>query len=409
MFCYKCGTKLEDDAVFCYNCGASQQDEVKVNKADNSNRAQSAFTGSATGAPTLQYNNSQTTVSQKSKKGLFVGLAVGVAVALLLVIILIVNSNSGDDDYPYIPSDDNYYAPTINDTTTTIEESYEQEIIDSIDKSKVYVSEGNFIEALAVLDTAEQLYGRDTRIEEQKKAVNVAKLLYDVSLLENEKNYVKAIECIENSAETTKYNADVIQKLNSLKILYKNHVLTQAEGAFKSSGYKAAIDVLNESLKYLSNNEEVNAAIKRYEEYIPVSVAELEYFTGNDFALVNNVKDNLGNIHDNVVYPVSKGWSNASTTNIYKINKQYSCLSGTWFQFYDYRTEVKYGMGANDYTSKLEIYGDGILVYSGAMKAGVEPQNIDLNISGVTELKIFYFGGGSNGSYSGIADFNVQK
>lgn len=43
------------------------------------------------------------------------------------------------------------------------------------------------------------------------------------------------------------------------------------------------------------------------------------------------------------------------------------------------------------------------------MKVGIEPKNIDLDISGVTELKIYYFGGGSDGSYSGIADFNVQK
>ena len=329
-------------------------------------------------------------------------MAGGVALLLIIIFVVVLSSSNGDNlDLPA--------GNITSSSTTTTADNNEQEILESINKSKAYVTEGNFNEALAVLDTAEQLYGKDSRIEAQRKEVNVAKVLNDVSVYENDKNYIKAIECIENGAEATKNNADVIQKLNSLKISYKDHVLTQAEDTFKSSGYKAAIDVLNESLKYLSNDEEINAAIKRYEEYIPVSVAKLEYFTGNDFALDNNIKDNLGNTRNNVVSPKPIGWSNAATTNVYKLNKQYSRLSGTWFQRYDFRTEVKYGVGATDYPSELEIYGDGKLLYSGEMKVGIEPKNIDLNISGVTELKIYYFGGGSDGSYSGIADFNVQK
>ena len=46
----------------------------------------------------------------------------------------------------------------------------------------------------------------------------------------------------------------------------------------------------------------------RYEEYTPVNVATLEYFTGNDFALENNIKDNLGNVRNNVVSPKPVGW-----------------------------------------------------------------------------------------------------
>lgn len=404
MFCHKCGTKLDDNATSCYTCGASQTTKPKTTNTDNSDRTYGIFTGSVPNAtPTPQWSNPKATSPKKSNKGLLIGLISG-GIALLIAIIVIVVIVFGNGN--------NSEKPTGNitsSTTTTSSQNYEKEIVESINKSKAYVSENNFTEALAVLDTAEQLYGKDSRINEQRQSVNVAKVLNDASAYEKEKNYIKAIECIENSAEATKNNSDVIQKLNSLKISYKDYALTQAEDTFKSSGYKAAIDVLNESLKYLSNDEEINAAIKRYEEYIPVSVAKLEYFTGNDFALDNNIKDNLGNTRNNVVSPKPIGWSNAVTTNVYKLNKQYSRLSGTWFQLYDFRTEVKYGVGATDYPSELEIYGDGKLLYSGEMKVGIEPKNIDLDISGVTELKIYYFGGGSDGSYSGIADFNVQK
>ena len=121
-----------------------------------------------------------------------------------LAIIVIVVIVSG--------SDNNSEKPTGNissSTTTTSNQNYENEIVESINKSKAYVSENNFTEALAVLDTAEQLYGKDARIDEQRKSVNVAKVLNDASSYEKEKNYIKAIECIENSNEATKNNKPV--------------------------------------------------------------------------------------------------------------------------------------------------------------------------------------------------------
>jgi len=342
-----------------------------------------------------------------------------VAMVCLCAILLMMTACSGDGtaDQPVntAPSVTTTDAPTTTVPTTTTtaatesDDDHEQDILDSIDKSKAYVQEGQFIEALAVLDTAEQLYGSDPRIDEQRTAVQVAKVLHDAAAYEEDEQYGKAIECIENSAEDVKGHPDVVQKLHTLKLTYKEHVLAQAEDAFETSGYVAAIDVLNESLTYLADDEDIKAAIKRYEEYIPVIITELTYTEGNDWALENQMKDTDGNVHDNVVYPRSIGWSNAHATNVYTIDKKYSRLSGTWFQFYDFREEVKYGMAATTYPGKLEIYGDGKLLYAGEMQFDSAPVELDVDISGVTELTVDYLGGGSDGSYSGIADFAVQK
>ena len=404
MYCHKCGTKLDDNATSCYTCGASQGSVSKNNNTDNSDRTYGIFTGSVPNTSMPSGTNRQTITPRKKSEGLLIGLITG-GVALLLVVVFIIVAALGNNESTDNPVNNNPGTSTTTNTTV----NHEAEILDCINQSKTYADNENFTEALAVLDTAEQLYGKDSRIDEQRKNVSIAKVLNEVSGYEAEKNYVKAIECISNSPETVKNDTDVIQKLNSLKITYSEFSITEAEKAFNTSGYTAAIDILNESLKLLPGDEKITTAIKRYEEYTPVNVATLEYFTGNDFALENNIKDNLGNVRNNVVSPKPVGWSNAATTNIYKLNKQYSRLSGVWFQLYDFRTEVKYGVGATDYPSKLEIHGDGKLLYSGEMKVGIEPKNINLDISGVTELKIYYFGGGSDGSYSGIADFNVQK
>lgn len=328
-----------------------------------------------------------------------------------IMLMMTACSNDGAVDQPVNTAPSATTTASVTTTTAAAEdeEDHEQEILDSIDRSKAYVQEGNFIEAMAVLDTAEQLYGSDPRIDEQRNAVKVAEVLHNVEAYEEEQDYVKAIACIENSAQDVKEHPDVVQKLHTLKLTYKAHVLAQAEEAFETSGYEAAIDVLNESLTYLADDEDIAAAIKRYEEYIPVLLTQLAYTEGNDWALENQVKDSDGNVYDNVVCPRSIGWSNAHTTNVYTVDKKYSRLSGTWFQLYDFREEVKYGMAATTYPGTLEIYGDGKLLYAGEMQFDSAPVELNVDISGVTELTIDYLGGGSDGSYSGVADFAVQK
>lgn len=55
------------------------------------------------------------------------------------------------------------------------------------------------------------------------------------------------------------------------------------------------------------------------------------------------------------------------------------------------------------------IYGDGVPLNIGEIGPGIESIELDIDISGVSELKIFYWSGGTSVTYSAIADFNVQK
>ena len=277
-------------------------------------------------------------------------------------------------------------------TTTPVVDKY-QVYIDNADN---LVAQNKFDEAIAELDTAEQLYGAHNRITTKRSEIIKSKGLYALTQYESASDYKGAIKYIDESMQDYISDADIVSKRNLYISKYRTQILSQAESAFKSSGYEKALEILNSSVDILSSDSEINAAIAKYSAYAPVSVASLDYFTGSAYTVKNNIKDNLGVVHNNVTM---FNWSD----NVYKLNKQYSTLSGTWFQTYDYRNEWR--------ETILEIYGDGVLLYSGEMTRGVEPVNLNLNVSGVSELKISWALGvsGYENDYCGIADFNLKR
>ncbi len=106
-----------------------------------------------------------------------------------------------------------------------------------------------------------------------------------------------------------------------------------------------------------------------------VMLGNLDYFDGTDFKNSNSLEDNLGKTHSNCLTATYGG-----NKNIYKINGKYSRISGVFFQIYEYRSRT--------YPTTLEIYGDNELLFTKEMKAGVEPANFDINLTGVKELKV---------------------
>jgi len=79
---------------------------------------------------------------------------------------------------------------------------------------------------------------------------------------------------------------------------------------------------------------------------------------------------------------------------VYRINGQYSKIAGTLFQLYDYRSFGE--------TTKLEIYGDGKLLYQASMAGGIDPLDFSINLTGVLELKVI--NRGDRSYYAAISD-----
>lgn len=106
---------------------------------------------------------------------------------------------------------------------------------------------------------------------------------------------------------------------------------------------------------------------------------DLDYFTGRDWDFKSTSKDNLGNTQTNVLVAESKAMD-----NVYKINGQYSMISGTLYQAYWARS--------NEGKGTLEIYGDGNLLYSATTNSGIEPIDFSVDLKGVLELRIRFYG-----------------
>lgn len=106
-------------------------------------------------------------------------------------------------------------------------------------------------------------------------------------------------------------------------------------------------------------------------------VADMDYFDkSRDWDTGGTIKDNLGNEHQHCIQ-VSGKWRGGSVT--YKLNAQYTKLTGVYFQKYEYRS---------DNGGTLSIYADGEKLWEGEMNAGIDPISFNVDVTGVLELKL---------------------
>lgn len=124
-----------------------------------------------------------------------------------------------------------------------------------------------------------------------------------------------------------------------------------------------------------------------------VWVADMDYFDKDSFwfATGSVVKDNLGNEHQHCI--TDMGGKDYVT---YKLNAQYTRLTGVYFQQYDYRSDAG---------GTLTIYADDEKIWEGKVGGGIDPINISVDVTGVLELKIMM--GGSSPSYTAIGELGL--
>lgn len=109
-------------------------------------------------------------------------------------------------------------------------------------------------------------------------------------------------------------------------------------------------------------------------------LCELDYFSmEGSWSFVERQKDNLGKAH---THNISPNWSYYKTglEITYFLNGQYSRLTATYFLNHKDRS--------NDYNHILTIYGDERELWRGRVSAGIEPIDIDIDVTGVLKLTI---------------------
>ena len=112
-----------------------------------------------------------------------------------------------------------------------------------------------------------------------------------------------------------------------------------------------------------------------------VWLSDMDYFDVNDsydWKCGQELLDNLDKTHQHCIN--DSGWYHDNQYISYKINNQYSLLSGTFFQKYESRNE--------EGLSTLTIYGDDEILWSGSTGKGMNPVSFSINITDVETLKI---------------------
>lgn len=126
-----------------------------------------------------------------------------------------------------------------------------------------------------------------------------------------------------------------------------------------------------------------------------VWLKDLDYFTGSPFHVESTDKDNLGQSRTNCITGIhrSNGSDSNGWRNTYRINGQYSLITGTLYQRYDYRSDKSNGY--------LKIYGDGELLYEANMNTGIDPIDFSVDIRGVLELEVHFYASDGQGLGAG--------
>lgn len=444
--CKYCGTKREDNAQFCPNCGASavvseeerakalkeEQEEQKLRNAEKSKMSPrtrliiilgsvvaviiiaiiiiiSAI--SAENNKVVAYGKTNNQISQEydEVKSLYANGDYEKALELIDSIPSeykdydsvqktkeeIVNSYLEEvikkvDEYTFNGQYSDALALLTKAMETTnnnvsLKNKYDSVLSDCKDtylqKAEDYAKAGNYDEAIATLETISGVINTDadidSRILEYKKAIINDKL----EEYEKSGDYASAIKYLEEELPNVSNDVDLTAKLNSYKKTYKANTLAEAENYSKNGKYDEALKILNSALNLLPNDEEINSAI---EAYTPVNLFDLEYFNAHQDFGVNGPyeeKDNYGNIYSSSYY-LETGISPCESWAEYNIDGKYSKLTGTFFLDFDYRT--------SEDKQVFKVYGDGRELYTGSVKAGDKPIQLNVDISGVRTLKIYY-------------------
>lgn len=120
-----------------------------------------------------------------------------------------------------------------------------------------------------------------------------------------------------------------------------------------------------------------------------VWLKDLDYFTRvySYYSSKIDDKDNLGNTYQNAI-------SIGDFDVTYVLNGQYSHMTGTLYQRYEYR---------NRYSSTMEVYGDGELIYNASMEPGKMPVEFDIDLTGVLQLQIKIMSNNNNTAEEPVA------
>lgn len=394
--CKYCRSMYDDNLTICPNCGGNKiitaeerAEETALLRKESENREQAAA------APAKQ---------RKTILGIITAAAV---VAIALICIISYNANkplsngmtqeqgnqllaSGISHYEsgnykeaircfaQLPLDSKQYKEA-QSILLKSSDAYCEEIAETAEK---YVQNGEYEIALELLENAQALLPDAAELQELHNTTYAAyRTFISTTAIEGAEEYIangdyeSAINVLRDAISKIEEDVELATLLSQYEEKYCDYIIQQANAALELEGYQSAISIIKQAQDILPNNDSLKSAIVFYESYAPVYLANLEYFDQEYdwYKVLESDMDNLWNEYHNSI-------ACRYLDNTYILNGDYSRLCGTLYQRYEYRDR--------DHNGHMEVYADGVLIFSEKMSAGIYPINFELDVIDVNELRI---------------------
>lgn len=271
-----------------------------------------------------------------------------------------------------------------------------------IEEANRYIVAKDYDNATKILTKATTLLGGDEAVDSKLFEVKKAQALISIKDFESKKDYESAIKYIRSNLDSLNNDAELKAELSRFEGLYRDKIIKDAETAYKKDGYASALSIINKGLNLLPDDSKLLSEKSAYEECAPVDLTTLNYYTyDHKLGYYDSVTDIFGNTYSNAFYGYSKG----GQSQTYDLGKKYNVLTA--------KIIVPENCKGSSYSGKILIYGDGKLIYrKDNIKSTSRPIDINVDVSGVTDLKIEMYGEGNAGTHgmdSCMCNIYLQK
>ena len=228
-----------------------------------------------------------------------------------------------------------------------------------------------------------------------------------LDLLENAKS------CLDENG----LNSDEISaKIDETLVEYASNYAAKADAAFKEHDVDAAIGNIEVAMELQPENGDYKTKHDLYYQYLPFYLYDEDNClkideTGDFWGILSFDEHEEANNNEKMNHTIrwynNNSDSSSSINAYYDLSGKYDVISGTLYLMkYDKNTSL---------CGWFKVYGDGKLLYeSKKIKGGVLPLDFNVEITGVQNLKISFYGEGTGGFFGegpsfGINNLTAQK
>ncbi|MBE5862575.1 MAG: hypothetical protein E7295_06965 [Lachnospiraceae bacterium] len=278
---------------------------------------------------------------------------------------------------------------------STKEDENSQKIAEYIEKAMNLVNDGKKLDANAMLDTAESLFGKNAQINDARFQIEKIAFIQEIELDEKEQNYTGAMKTINEVSKELKADEEVFAKTKVIEQYFVAETMNNVDAILHADGIDKALEELNMALKLLPNNEKLLAEREYIQQLRPLPFSLANYKRNKDEYGIQGIEEGLtgtdvnGYEVPNVTKISWEGTENGSKgrTLSYVMTGEYDKITGSVYLPFSWRKTDTMG----EKRSKLEVWGDGNKIGEITAKNTEEPVQFSFDIAGIklVELKCY--------------------